>query len=246
MRDLAALQRRFYELVTAGEGAIDPGLLGASRRLEVYADAYVARLHDVLAGDHPKLQAVLGEDAFRALAADYVRARPPTSFTVRDTGRALSAYLAARDDLPPWSADLVALERGRVEVFDGADAAVLSRDDLAAVPLAQFPELALALVPASVVVPLRWTVDELWSAIEDEAGYETPAPCTRSVLVWRRGLRVLHRTLDADEAELVALVERPTPLAAVSARLAELGGDEHRMVEVLARWIDAEVLARVG
>jgi hypothetical protein len=246
MRDLAVIQRRFYELVTAGEGAIDPGLLGASRRLDVYADAYISRLHDVLAGDYPKLRVVLGEDAFRELAVSYVRARPPTSFTIRDAGLSLPAYLTTRDDLPAWAGDLAALERARVEVFDGADATSITRDDLTAVPIERFPELELAFVPASVLVPLRWTVDDLWSAIEDEAVHEAPAPCKRSALVWRRELRVLHRTLDDDETELADLLVQRESLAAISARLAELGNPapELRMVELLVRWVDAEVLAR--
>jgi hypothetical protein len=246
MRDLVTIQRRFYELVTAGEGALAPGFLGTSRRLDVYAEMYVARLHDILADDYPKLRAVLGEDAFRELATDYVRARPPTSFTVRDAGQALPRYLESRNDLPPWSADLAVLERARVEVFDGPDAASLSRDDLATVPLESFPALTLALVPASVVVSVRWSVDDLWSAIEDDVAREAAVPCTRTVLVWRRELRVLHRTLDEDEAELATLLAKRTTMVEVSARLAELNVSqpEQRMVELLARWIDAETLAR--
>lgn len=245
MRDLATIQRRFYELVTAGEGAIDPGLLGTSRRLDVYAEMYVARLHDVLADDHPKLRAALGDEAFRSFATNYVRARPPSSFTVRDVGSALAAYLSSRADLPPWSADLAALERARVDVFDAADSRALSREDLAAVPLERFPELVLALVPATVLVPLRWTADELWSAIEDDSQRSTPVPCERTVLVWRRELRVLHRTLDDDEALLVRQAVPGATLANMSARLADYDATqpEQRMVELLARWIDAEILA---
>ncbi len=250
MHDLATIQRRFYELVTAGEGAIDRGLLGSSRRLDVYAEMYIARLHDVLAADYPKLRAMLGDDAFLALATDYIRACPPSSFTLRDAGLRLAGYLETRADLPAWSADLAALERARVEVFDGPDAPALSRDDLAAVPIEQFPALALAFVPATVVVAVHWTIDELWSAIEDEGPRSAPVPCARTVLVWRRDLRVLHRTLDADEAELAASIRTGTTLAVVSAALAEVGAEqpdpqpEQRMVELLTRWIDAQILAR--
>lgn len=246
MRELAAIQHAFYELVTSGEGTIEPGLLGTSRHLRVYADMYIDRLHDVLADDFPKLRAALGHDAFRQLAVCFIRARPPTSFTVRDFGFALADYLATRDDVPTWSADLAALERARVDVFDGPDARALSRTDLAAVPVEAFPELTLRLVPASVLVPLRWTVDDVWSAIEEEAEHLEPESCERLVLVWRRDLRVLHRTLDDDEAQLVAQVARCQTLATVSARLAELGSEEpdQRMAELLTRWLDAEILAQ--
>lgn len=264
MRDLAAIQRRFYELVTSsaealdstpnsvgsaahpsGAGVTERDLFGSSRRLEVYADMYLNRLCDVLAEDFAKLRAALGHDSFRQLATAYFRAEPPTSFTIRDCGLALSRYLATCGDVPPWSADLAALERAFIEVFDGADSVALSRDALATVPIEHFPEFELRLVPASVLVPLRWTVDALWSSIDDNVARATPVPCKRLVLVWRRDVRVLHRTLDADEAELVALLVRPTSIATLSAKLGELVGEapEQRMAALLARWLDAELLA---
>lgn len=245
VRDLATIQRRFYELVTAGEGAIEPGLLGASRRIGTYAEMYVARLVDVLADDYPKLRAVLGVEAFHDLATRFVRARPPRSFTIRDAGEALASYLETCGDLPAWAPDLARLERARVEVFDGPDASTMSRDDLAAVPIERFPDVVLAFVPSSMLVRIQWTVDDLWSAIEDGTPHEPPERSVRSVLVWRRDLRVLHRTLDADEAALATLVASRASITAVSARLAELEvpHPEQRMVALLARWLDAGVLA---
>ncbi|MBA2542820.1 MAG: putative DNA-binding domain-containing protein [Deltaproteobacteria bacterium] len=244
MHDLAEIQRRFYELVTAGEGAIDPGLLGGSRRLDVYAEMYVARLVDVLADDYPKLRSVLGAEPFQTLVAAYLRARPPRSFTIRDAGEALAAYLETRDDLPPWAADLARLERARVEVFDGPDREPSTREDLARIPIEEFPDLAIELVPSSELVPIGWTVDDLWSAIEDDTTIEAPTECNRTVLVWRRDLGVLHRTLDGDEAELVPFLARRATMAALSERLVELEvvGPETRLVELLGRWLDGAAL----
>jgi hypothetical protein len=246
MRELAAIERRFYELVTAGEGVIDPGLLGSSRRLEVYAEMYLARLVDALADDYPKLRAALGATEFHALVAGYLRARPPRSFTIRDAGEALAAYLETRDhDAPPWAADLAKLERARLEVFDGPDAAPMTRDGLACIPIEQFPDVELRLVPSSMIVRVRWTVDDLWSAIEDDTPREAPERRARTILVWRRDLQILHRTLENDEAELAELATEGVTIAALSGRLAHLDArePEQRMVELLTRWLDAGVLA---
>ncbi len=245
MRDLAAIQQRFYELATAGEGTIDPGLLGSSRRLDVYAGMYITRLHDILADDYPKLRAALGELAFHDVVTTYVRAAPPTSFTVRNAGVALAEFLETRNDVPAWSADLARLERARVEVFDGPDAATLTRDDLTRVPFERFPEIKLAWIPACVRVTSSWTVDELWDAIEEDRTFEAPLRDERTVLVWRRDLRVVHRTLDADEAHLAPLVATAATLEQVSEHLLAFGGDgpETRIVELLERWLDADVLS---
>jgi len=207
---------------------------------------YFGRLHDALADDFPKVRSALGAEGFRDLATAYIRARPPTSFTIRDCSASLSEYLATRGDLPPWCSDLAALERAFVDVFHGADALALSRADVTAVPAERFPDMQIRWIPACAVVAVGWTVDDLWSAVDvDPTARFAPEPCTRSVVVWRRDLRILHRTLDADEAELARLLTQPTTLAAVSATLAELVGDspERRMVELLARWLDAEMLA---
>lgn len=243
MRDLATIQRRFYELVTSGHGTIDPGLLGASRHLAVYADMYVARLVDVLADDHPKLRHILG-DAFDDVMTEYVRARPPTSFTLRDAGVALAGYLATRADLPPWAADLARLERARVEVFDAPDRVPSTRADLVGVPFERFPDVTIALVPASLSVPLGWTVDELWTAIEDGAPIVDPEPCDRRVLLWRRDTRVFHRTLDPDEAKLATSLAIGATIADLAAQLIELAAPEpeRRVVELLGRWIDADAV----
>ncbi len=245
MGDLATLQRRFYELVTSGAPGSDLDLVAGPPRLGVYADMYRARLHDTLGADYPKLRAALGDDAFRDLVVDYLAMHPPRSFTIRDAGASLAAYLTTRLDLAPWAADLAMLERARVEVFDGPDATPLSRDDVARVAHEAFPDLRLTWIPASMLVTLAWTVDESWDELETGVPATDPRATARLVLVWRRGQRIFHRTLDDDEANLAELVTACATFAELSARLLARGTAEpaHRGAELLLRWIDAEVLA---
>lgn len=244
MRDLAAIQRRFYELATSGAAA-EPGLLvGPPERFAIYARMYFDRLHDVLGDDYPKLAAVLGPDGFRDLVERYLRACPPASFTLRDAGLAMPDYLARCHGVPPYLADLARLERARVDVFDAADAPVLSRADLVALAPEDWIALAIAWVPASAIVRASWAVDELWSAIEDETPFHPPAQTARSILVWRRASTVFHRTLDPDEAAVGELVRRCT-FAELCAAIAttETTAPAERAVELLSRWLDAETLA---
>lgn len=239
MAELAALQRRFYDRVVGGADA--DGLV-ASGDLGVYAHMYGARLLDALVADYPKLAAALGDDAFTELAIDYLRAHPPRSFTLRDCGLHLPAWLA--DHAAPWASELAALERARVEVFDGPDAAPLGRDEVIALGEA-LPALALRWVPAHEVVAIRHTIDDLWSAIEDDEPHPAPRQEPRTMLVWRRGLDVKHRTLDADEATLAATLATGTTFAALCDQLGGLHGDAAapRAVELLLRWLAGEAVA---
>lgn len=245
MADLAALQRQFHARVTAGAPADS---LIASGDLEIYASMYASRLHDALASDYPKLRAALGDEPFAALATQYLCAHPPWSFTLRDLGIDLAAWLATTTLAPPWASDLAALERARVEVFDGPDAEPLAH--AAVIELgAELPELVLAWVPSSAVVPLAWAVDDLWSAIEDDQPVSAePAREARVVLVWRREISVLHRTLDPDEAELARPIAAGARFADVCEWLGGRNGDEAstRAAELLLRWLEAAALAAPG
>ena len=238
MADLADLERRFYDRVV---GRDPEGDLIGTGDVDIYARMYASRLYDTLADDYPKLRAALGEDRFGDVVTRFLRAHPPTSFTLRDAGLALPAFLRGGD--PAWAADLAALERARIEVFDGPDAVPLAQDRVAGLGEA-LPELVLAWVPSSVVVPLAFTVDDVWSAIEDGQPPFEPAQDERVVLVWRRDIAVLHRTLDADEARLAPQIARGTRFAEVCDVLGELHGEAAtaRAVELLLRWLQAAAL----
>lgn len=240
MADLARLQQRFYDRVVAGE---PEGDLVGSGDIAVYARMYASRLYDTLADDYPKLRAALGE-RFDDVVAGFLRAHPPSSFTLRDAGLALERFLRDTAIAPPWAADLAALERARVEVFDGPDATPLTQDEVAALG-DRLPGLVVSWVPSSVVVPLAWAVDDLWSAIEDGEPAFEPAPGSRVVLVWRRDVAVLHRTLDADEAQLAPQIARSAAFSELCGVLGELHGDDAstRAVELLLRWLTAAALA---
>jgi hypothetical protein len=240
--DLARLQHQFHARVTAG--APTDGLI-SSGDLEIYARMYASRLHDALADDYPKLRTALGDDRFHAIADGYFRHHPPRSFTLRDAGALLAEHLQGNPLAPSWATELAALERARVEVFDGPDAPPLTRADVVALA-AGLPDLVLSWIPSSMVIPLTWAVDDLWSAIEDEQPAFEPAHGDRVVLVWRRDIAVLHRTVDPDEAHVAQQLAIGARFSDVCEVLAGLHGDAAgaRATELLLRWLDGQALTR--
>ncbi|MEZ4401014.1 MAG: DNA-binding domain-containing protein [Kofleriaceae bacterium] len=242
MADLRTLQREFQALVVTGRG--DPRGLLASGQLGIYAHAYGARLHDALATDYPKLRAALGDAEFAALAERYLAAHPPRSFTLRHLSDRLPGFLAGDAAAPPWAAELARLEQARLDAFDGPDHAALDRAALAASDPTGLPELPLAWVSSATVVPLAYTVDATWAAVEEGQPPPPPAPCARVVLVWRRDLQARHRTLEPDEAAVAVAVAGGVTFAELCGLLP---GDDDvvaaRAIELLLRWLDAGVLA---
>lgn len=248
------------DLVERGE--IDP-----RDRMRVYEYAYVSRIAGVLVHDYPKLAKLVGEDRLRSWTANYLRAHPPSNFSLREVGANLAAWLASEGrahvgvdaaSVHALLGDLARLERARIEVFDGPDATPLSRDDLASMDPAEFPSLRMQLVPSSRVVSMTSRADEAWDAIENEAPDDGNGvgphllrelringvgPLFRRVLVWRRELTVIHRTLDADEARIVPMMIEGTTFGAACELLEEATAAE-RAIELLIRWLDGGILRR--
>lgn len=211
-------------------------------RLRVYATAYVSRIGGVLEEHYPKLRALLGDAAFRPLVRAYLRAYPPSDPSLREAGAQLARFLfdTTRDLL---HVDLARLERARIEAFDGPDAAVLTRDAVAALPPEAFPGLRLALVPTARLVLATTNADDVWDALEDGRPPPAPAAAARTFVVWRRAITVLHRTLEPDEASALHQLGAGSTFARICEAFAEAPDPTARAIELLLRWLDAELLA---
>ena len=211
---------------------VDPSV-----RLHVYAHAYVARIAGVLATDFPKLRVLLGAESFDALVLPYLRAHPTCDPSLREAGAQLAGFL---DE--PRAAELARLERARIEAFDGADATPLSREDVAAHPPEEFPALRLALVPTAAVLELATNADDVWDAIEGDRPVPASEPVPRTVLVWRREITVIHRTLEPDEAIALRRVAGGASFGEICELLAGNANAVDRALALLLRWLDAQVL----
>ena len=243
MHSLAELQRQFYVAVTqraAVEGAEQ--LVGGSPQVALYRRMYCDRIVDALAAEFPKTAAFLGGH-WAEVATEYVYACPPSHPDLRFAGMRLATFLAA--DAGAVVAELAALEWARSNAFHAADSAALTRDDLAAVDPVDFPALRFGLVAASELLDASHDVDAIWSAIEDEQALAPTVAGKISIAVWRRDtMTVVHRVLDADEAAALRVVEQGGRFADVCAALVEHDEPATRAVELLLRWIDAQLLRR--
>jgi hypothetical protein len=215
---LAETQRRLRELLAAPSGVgaalaspeereacavLVRGARGVDglARLEVYANAYFARIRDVLAECFPASAASLGEPVFDDLVTAYLLAHPPHHFSIRRVGDALPAFLASEDGgLPfrrraPALADLAALECARLDAFDALDSPVVGREALAMLAPERWGALRLRFVPSLRLLRLAWPVEKVWAAHEHGEPVPEIAPLAHSTCVWRR--RELRRPVQA-------------------------------------------------
>ncbi|QDA57196.1 DNA-binding domain-containing protein [Thermomonas aquatica] len=241
MNALSAVQDAMQVWLLQGDAGIvafvDDDL--AAHRLRIYADAYVLRLLDVLGNDFPATRTALGEDAFDVLARAYIAAHPSTQPSVCHFGHAFAGWLAARTDVPRGVHELARFEWLQGECFDAADAIPLGVEAIAALPADAWPALRLSLHPATRLLATRRL------RLRDGK----PCPATRSAdrdwLLWRAGLDVHWRLLDADEADALRALHDGAAFGELCTRLATHHGDASalRAAALLKRWLADGLLA---
>ncbi len=74
-------------------------LLTSFERLEIYNRQYWFRVIAAVSEDFPALQVVLGQEKFDSLVLGYLRENPSTSFSLRNLGARLPAWLASYPEL---------------------------------------------------------------------------------------------------------------------------------------------------
>jgi hypothetical protein len=253
------MQALFWDLVT-GPGASQqaarvrglddervarafPGATGLDSfgALDVYAQAFFARLLEVLEDQHPGLLTLMGGEDFAAMARAYLAAFPPRSHDIGRAGALLPDMLAVTGDpARPELAELARLERLIVDVFDAPDTLLLTMQRLGAVDPAELPSMRLAPIAAFGMLSSELALDELWAALQRGDVIEPRRRATHLV-VWRPALTVSVLPCAADEAALLRSVSAGCTLAELGDELARHGGVDRaavRLFELVAQWIE--------
>ncbi len=144
--------------------------LTSFERLEIYNRQYWFRVLDALSDDFPGLRAVLGDRRFDALARHYLTDCPSRSFTMRNLGSHLEAWLRKHPLYAPGrhqlAIDMVRLEWAEIEAFDGASEPPLTAAALANINPAK---LRLRLQSYIRLLDLHFPVDDLLLAVKHDA-----------------------------------------------------------------------------
>jgi hypothetical protein len=176
--------------------------LTSFERLEIYNRQYWYRLYTCFEEDFPGLQAILGRAKFDALMRAYLTDCPSESFSLRNLGSRLEAWLDRHPEhlgpKPILASDMVRLEWAHIEAFDSEERPRLSAQALAAVD----ENSSLRLQPYLRVLALSYPVDDLLLQVRTENG--SSASSTNNASTSRKRRHVRH---------VAALAPRPIHLA---------------------------------
>jgi Putative DNA-binding domain len=157
--------------------------LTAEQRLEIYANAYYARLLECLRDTFPVLAQVLGAEVFDSFGFDYLQRYPSRSYTLYRLAESFPRFLdetrpeqppaagaagAARPAWPDFLIDLAILELAIAEVFDGpgveGEPLLAAADLLARRAGGDFAATRLAPVPCLRLLRFSYPVNAFYSA----------------------------------------------------------------------------------
>jgi hypothetical protein len=255
---LAALQASFQHAILTGDSEAILALIPDNSRttrdilLNVYANAYQARLVQVVATDHPLLHAYAGDETFEAMARAYIAARPSHTPNARWFSAGFPDFVSETEPFcdHPQLADLARLEQGLNAAFDAPDAPVLSLADLSTVPTNCWEDLVLAPHPSTARLDLATNAYAIWSALKAE---DTPPEAERvsepgRVLIWRQDVAPMMRRIGAEEAMMWDEAVKGVRFGALCELIAIFDGADTaalRAAQYLQSWLSGGLLMQV-
>lgn len=213
-------------------------------RLNIYANAYRARIAEALSVDFCGLHTYVGDEAFAELIDAYIERHPSHYFSLRNIGGELTNYLKITS---PYAAhaelhELAQFEWTLCHAFDAADAMCADAAYFSTLPPQQWPDITLRFLPSLRILSMRSNAPEIWKSLN--AKKEPPvveiSAKEQSWIVWRRDLKILFRPLDTVEKVALDIFMRGETFFNVCDELAEeLPESEvpQRSVNILQQWL---------
>ncbi|HET8938623.1 MAG TPA: DNA-binding domain-containing protein [Polyangiales bacterium] len=194
----------------ASQGIVSDGpRLSGRQCLEIYRDAYIARLSECLRDDYSALAATLGDDRFSELCQRYITAYPSRSPSLNAFGRHMADLCLSQADLldaPAFYADLARLEWALVEVTHAYTGAPLALQVLQTIPAAAWGDARLLGSQALRLLTFEYPVNAHYQAYRRD-GVVLPLPAAeacatavyrRELMLWRMDLTpAMTRVLSA-------------------------------------------------
>jgi hypothetical protein len=256
--NLKQLQQNFKNHIFNQESPIVQHIvsdqLSSEFRLGIYADAYAARLIEVLQSDFPVLHTLLGEEAFMELSLVYINQYPSTYTSLRWFGRHMPKLLKEVEPYcsKPYLAQMARFEWSLVDAFNASDQPAISENDVARIPPDKWPILSFGFHPSVHSFQYQWNVLPIWQAHKENNLLPSPDKLlqAQTCLVWRQDLKTLFRTLAPDEAQMFTAAREGANFSDLCEQLSTVIEDAEqvplRAVTLLKTWISQELITDIN
>ncbi|MBK5935127.1 putative DNA-binding protein [Rhodovulum imhoffii] len=194
-------------------GLTDPQGRPAGKRFDIYRNNIISSLVRALETGFPVVRALVGEEFFAAMAAEFARAHPPRSPRLMFYGAQLPGFLERFPPVQglPYLPDVARLELALRESYHAADTEPIRPEALAAIPAQNLPTAILRLAPSVRVLRAGWPVLRIWKAHQDQTDI---SDATHDVLICRPLFDPVPQALPPGGAAFVATLLEGAPLGA--------------------------------
>lgn len=201
--------------------------------MEIYADAYLARLVEALEEDFPAVARLLDPRKFHATCRAYLHGHPSRSRSLNPLGRKLPVFLRRGA-----AHDLARVEVAMSEVFDGEGVEPLRPPDFAKIPAGALACARLAFVPTFRLLALDHAANPYIDDVRQERAKVRPLKRRPSwIAVYRKEFQVWRLDLgEAAHAALSALHRGRTVSQAVAAAARVWTGTAAALQSQIRRW----------
>ncbi|EAQ82306.1 HvfC/BufC N-terminal domain-containing protein [Blastopirellula marina] len=216
-------------------------------RLQVYGNAYFARLVECMREQFPALCETLGQELFDGFALDYLDKRPSTSYTLSRLADRFVPHLettrpAAESAAPGWAdflIDLASFEWSVAQTFDAPgteQSGVITPDDLAQVSPDDWPQTRLIAAPCLRLHAYRFPVNAYFSDFRAGRPLSIPPAAATWLALSRREYIVRRIPLDESEFLLLQSLLAGQSVGAAIEAAAEQSADFDAFARNLPHW----------
>jgi hypothetical protein len=198
----------------APEGLVGPDGGPPGKRFDVYRNNVTMALGEALEVAFPVLVKLLGEDFFRPMAREFLRAHLPESPVLMFYGAAMPGFLEAFPPARQWGylPDVARLELALRQTYHAADTQPLDPQALA-IPPGRLMAARIGIAPAVRVLASAWPIHAIWRA-NMVPGAPAPEMRAEEVLVGRPGMDPAPWLLPPGGADFVAALAAGQTLGA--------------------------------
>lgn len=200
--------------------------LSPVEQVEIYREQFWLRHTGSLLEDFPGLSGILGQDDWERLVEGYLGEAPLTSFSLRELGEGLPAYVERSSTLPHHALclDMARLEWAYVEIFDAPDSPPLDGAKLASIPEDAWPRARLVFAPAVAFLRVGYPVADLRAKLREASAepVRIPERAPQNLVLYRgANLNLFHTAVTDLGFELLLALRGGAPLGRASELAAE-------------------------
>ncbi len=209
-------------------------------RISVYADMYFWRFIEIMSGEYPTVEHLLGEECFQRVVRDYVTRHPSTYYNLNRLSTKFPHYLLNEaEDIPhrDFVAAVAKVERVMEDAFDAPHRERVSPEAIQSIPAEQWADIRLQFNPALYLLELEYPVNDYMTAVNENRHMDIPQAKKTFAVVYRRNYTVWREDLDYESYLLLSQLKKGKPLGEALENCAlQEGVDADKITASLGEW----------